>query len=117
MNDEQQEYIIGFLNDVAPDTFNEGRYASWEFTKVTRKGDIWTLTFEADGIPGKLTFPMKGECVDEEGLMSEVWFDQALVPAIAAWEDLAENPEVETDEDGGLTLQVSEAEIKRRLAE
>ncbi|MBK7882628.1 MAG: hypothetical protein IPJ81_01415 [Chitinophagaceae bacterium] len=38
--------ILRFLNDVAPDTYNEGEYGNWEFKDVTKDGNEYTIDFE-----------------------------------------------------------------------
>ncbi len=71
------------LNDIAPDTFDEGEFGPWTFTDLTREGDEWTLSFD-NGEADSVTFTHTGDCI-VDGAMSQDWFEQ-INAAILEWE-------------------------------
>ncbi len=76
---------LAHLNDICPDTFDEGDFGPWKFTDLTREGDQWTLTFnngEASGDDVEFTFA--GSCRDG-GEVDQNWFQQVNA-AILVWE-------------------------------
>ena len=79
--------VLKFLNQIAPDTFNEGEFGNWTFTSLARKGDEWRIGFRnraaADG--DVLTFELAGEAFDPAGNLRQEWLD-ALNNAIFGWE-------------------------------
>jgi hypothetical protein len=119
--------IVDALNDVAPDTFDEGDHGPWTFSKLASKAGRWTLVFEAGGQPGSVSFPFDGHCLDEDGTMATDWYESGAVPALHAWEtavESAEEPaqaeegiEVKVDEDGSVQLHLSAEALARALSD
>ena len=45
LGDEHKKAALAHLNEICPDTFDEGEFGPWEFTDLSRDGDEWTLSF------------------------------------------------------------------------
>jgi len=85
LTEQHVQIILAHLNDISPDTFDEGSFGPWNFTGLKRDNDQWTLEFsyaEGDDCVG---FTYAGDCVDAEGGVSDEWFDQ-VNDAILEWE-------------------------------
>lgn len=86
---EHKQIVLAHLNDIAPDTFNEGSFHRWRFWGLKREADQWRVNFsnsshegdEGDGV----SFEHAGDCVDADGGIHAEWFE-ALNAAILRWE-------------------------------
>ena len=87
LSTEHKTLALKHLNDIAPDTFNEGQFGSWKFTSLRREEDRWNVGFRnsgaSDGDVASFTFA--GDAVDASGSVSSDWFE-ALSAAILNWE-------------------------------
>ena len=83
---EQKKEALAYLNEIAPDTFDEGEFGSWRFTSISRSEEEWRIGFRnrsaADG--DVLTFRLAGEAM-EGGAPRQAWSD-ALQRAVFDWE-------------------------------
>lgn len=79
--------VLAHLNEIAPDTFDEGSFGRWTFTSLRRDADTWALAFTNTGaVDGDLTtFHFAGDCVDADGRVSDAWFE-AVNTAVLDWE-------------------------------
>ena len=76
------------LNEICPDTFDEGEFGPWTFTNLSRDGDSWTLSFGNSEGSDSVTFSYAGDCVDDYDESSRVisdWFEQ-INSTILEWE-------------------------------
>jgi hypothetical protein len=73
------------LNEICPDTFDEGEFGPWTFTDLTREGDNWTLSFDNSEGSDAVTFRFVGDCVDESSVVVDEWFEQ-VNSTILDWE-------------------------------
>jgi len=76
------------LNEIGPDTFDEGEFGPWTFTNLSRDGDSWTLSFGNSEGSDSVTFSYAGDCVDDYDESSRVisdWFEQ-INSTILEWE-------------------------------
>ncbi len=87
---EHRQTLLSHLNDIAPDTFNEGDYGNWDFRTIQLEGSTWMVAFRNSGTDGSevLQFSFEGDAVDAEGRVQDAWMD-ALNEAIFAWERAA----------------------------
>ncbi len=95
MDTKTKKAILDFLNEIAPDTYDEGEYSKWEFTDVSQKGDTYTVYFEnehyeANGYreSSSVTFATSAPPVDEneDPLVNLEWIE-VLDKAILEWEN------------------------------
>ncbi len=70
------KHVLYDLNDVAPDTLDEGAYSRWRFTALERTGNTWTLKYTNSGHPDGdfVRFDHAGPCVID-GRTSRKWED------------------------------------------
>lgn len=85
MTDEQRVAVLEQLNDICPDTFDEGPFAPWKFTALTRNDDRWTLSFENSEGRSSASFTFQGDAVDANGIVAKRWFTRAR-KALNEWE-------------------------------
>lgn len=86
LSDTHKEVVLTHLNDICPDTFDEGEFGPWTFTGLTRDGSTWTVSFENALGDESAGFDYDGDCVDERGVVDPDFFEQ-LSGSISAWED------------------------------
>jgi hypothetical protein len=85
LSDAHKQAALAHLNEIAPDTFDEGEFGPWTFTGLRREDDTWVLEFDnAEGADG-VRFKYAGDCVDEAGSVADDWFEQ-INQAILEWE-------------------------------
>lgn len=85
LSDAHKQAALAHLNDICPDTFDEGEFGPWTFTDLRRAGDQWTLDFDNAEGSDSVTFPFAGDCVDADGSVVDDWFEQ-INAAIIEWE-------------------------------
>lgn len=87
LSPEHTKIVLAHLNQIAPDTFNEGEFGRWKFTNVSRNGADWYVGFTNSGVVDGdgVSFAFDGECVGEHGSIRSEWFE-ALNSAVLAWE-------------------------------
>lgn len=86
LSDAHKQAALAHLNDICPDTFDEGDFGPWTFTGLRREGDAWTLDFDNAEGSDAVTFTFAGDCVDEDGGVVQDWFEQ-INAAIIDWEN------------------------------
>lgn len=86
LTDAHKQVALAHLNDISPDTFDEGEFGPWTFTGLHREGDEWTLDFDNAEGGDSVTFTFAGDCVDADGTASQDWFEQ-INAAILEWEN------------------------------
>lgn len=74
------------LNEICPDTFDEGEFGPWTFHQLSRQGSRWALSFDNSKGQDCVLFTFEGDCVDEDGVVNDEWFEQAS-DAISDWEN------------------------------
>jgi hypothetical protein len=85
LSDSHRQASLAHLNEIAPDTFDEGSFGPWSFTNLRREGAEWTLSFtNADGA-SRVGFTYEGDCVNASGAIVDEWFEK-LNDAIFQWE-------------------------------
>lgn len=88
LSDAHKQAALAHLNDICPDTFDEGEFGPWTFTDLSREGDEWTLDFDNAEGSDAVKFTFAGDCVDDDGITSQDWFEQ-INAAILEWESSA----------------------------
>jgi hypothetical protein len=85
--EEHRQIVLAHLNDIAPDTFNEGEFSDWSFPTLKLEGSTWMLAFRNSGTEGSevVQFSFEGDAVDANGAVQEDWME-ALNAAIFGWE-------------------------------
>ncbi len=83
---EHQKRALDHLNEICPDTFDEGENGPWKFTSLSREGSTWTLAFQNAAGSDSVRFEFDGDCVDETGIVAD-WFER-INARIAEWEAL-----------------------------
>jgi hypothetical protein len=86
LSDTDRTNLLDEVNEVSPDTFDEGPLGPWKFTDVARSGSTWTLSFVNREGKGAISFEYDGAAFDEDGLVSEGWSEQ-LNDAVATYEE------------------------------
>lgn len=76
---------LAHLNDICPDTFDEGTFGPWTFTDLTRAGSAWTLSFDNSTGSDAVAFTFDGDCIDANGGVVSDWFEE-INKAILDWE-------------------------------
>ena len=87
LTDDDREAALAHLNEICPDTFDEGEFAPWTFTGLQRIEDLWTLSFDNANGSDQVEFTYTGGCVDD-GIVTNDGFE-AVNTAIQAWESEA----------------------------
>jgi hypothetical protein len=85
---EHRKILLDHLNEIAPDTFNEGEFSGWQFRTIdVVDGSTWMVAFRNSGTEGSevLQFSFEGDALDGDGGVRDAWTD-ALNKAIFAWE-------------------------------
>ncbi|MEX1365212.1 MAG: hypothetical protein AB1Z98_18945 [Nannocystaceae bacterium] len=85
LSDAHKQAALEHLNEICPDTFDEGEFGPWKFTGLSRKGDEWSLAFENSEGDDGITFTFAGDCVDGSGSVVDEWFEQ-INSGILEWE-------------------------------
>jgi hypothetical protein len=85
LTQEHKRRTLDHLNDICPDTFDEGAFGPWTFTDLTQKGATWTLSFSNKSGRDCVEFDSDASCLDEDERISSEWFD-ALNARILTWE-------------------------------
>ncbi|MBX3216786.1 MAG: hypothetical protein KF850_32425 [Labilithrix sp.] len=88
LTDEQKKQALSHLNEICPDTFDEGEFGPWKFTDLARDGARWTLAFENRDGADRVSFEFAGDCVDDGGIVVTDWFEQ-INARILEWESEA----------------------------
>lgn len=85
LSDAHKQAALEHLNEIGPDTFDEGEFGPWKFTDLAREGDQWSLAFEnSEGADG-ITFTFAGDCIDGSDSVVDEWFEQ-INSGILEWE-------------------------------
>lgn len=84
-SDDHKKAALSHLNEICPDTFDEGEFGPWTFGDITREGDTWTLAFSNSEGVDSVSFTFAGDCVTESGSVVDDWFEQ-INSAIIEWE-------------------------------
>lgn len=84
--------IVDNLNEVAPDTLNEGDYGAWHFIELSRAGSEYTLLFENDYGEDSLVLELELD-LEERDLEDDTDYDvyiaiieKAFYDAVYEWE-------------------------------
>jgi hypothetical protein len=85
LSDDHKQAALAHLNEIAPDTFDEGEFGPWTFTGLSREGDTWTLEFDNAEGGDAIGFVFAGNCVEDSGGIVDEWFEQ-INGAILEWE-------------------------------
>lgn len=85
LSDAHKKAALAHLDDIAPDTFDEGEFGPWTFTGLDREGDEWTLDFDNSEGSDSVTFTFSGDCLDDSGGVVKEWFEE-INTALLAWE-------------------------------
>lgn len=85
LSEEHKKIALAHLNDICPDTFDEGEFGPWSFTDLSRDGDNWSLSFDNSEGEDCVAFKWAADCVDEHGGVVQDWFEQ-INAAILEWE-------------------------------
>lgn len=85
LSDEHKKAALDHLNEICPDTFDEGEFGPWQFTGLSRNGETWTLSFSNSEGGDSVEFTFAGDCVDGSGGVVSDWFEQ-INTAIIDWE-------------------------------
>ena len=85
LSDEHKKIALAHLNDICPDTFDEGEFGPWKFTDLSRNEDRWTLAFDNCEGGDSVRFTWATDCVNAEGSIVDDWFEQ-ISAAILEWE-------------------------------
>lgn len=99
LTDEHREIGLAHLNEICPDTFDEGEFGPWTFTSLGRKDDAWTLEFDNSAGSDLVEFTYAGGVVDDGGGVSHDWFEQVSA-AIQTWESTARGDDMGDDDMG-----------------
>lgn len=82
---ETFQALCKHINQIAPDTFDEGEFGPWNFLKVTREGTSWRIKFDnAEGID-EVTFQQESPGLLANGNIDEPWME-SLNHAVSIWE-------------------------------
>ena len=74
-NDERR--VLDYLNELAPDTLDEGEYPGWRFTKLERKstdrGTVWKLYYTNSRTPKVqcVAFRHQGPCLVQDNVSTK----------------------------------------------
>ncbi len=85
LSDEHKKAALSHLNEICPDTFNEGEFGPWTFTDLAREGEEWTLQFNNSEGADLVNFGFSGNCIDDSGGVVDEWFEK-INAAIIEWE-------------------------------
>ena len=99
LTDEHKKRALDHLNEICPDTFNEGAFGPWTFTDLARTGATWTLSFSNASGRDRVQFECDASCVDEDESIPSRWFD-ALNARIIEWESARGGAPYDPNEDG-----------------
>ncbi|MBN1499089.1 MAG: hypothetical protein JW982_02960 [Spirochaetes bacterium] len=84
LSDREKKTVLDGLNEICPDTFNEGSHGEWEFTDIVQDGKKWIVHFNNDSGTDYVSFNYDGSCVSKND-MSQDWFE-SLSAAVSDWE-------------------------------
>ena len=77
---------LAHLNEICPDTFDEGSFGPWTFTSLTREGNTWRLAFSNSTGDDAVRFTFAEPCVEgPHNSINSNWFE-AVNSAILDWE-------------------------------
>lgn len=77
---------LAHLNEICPDTFDEGSFGPWTFTTLSREANTWRLAFSNSTGDDAVRFSFDGACVQgPHNIVNNAWFD-AVNAAILVWE-------------------------------
>ncbi len=88
MNELTQKEIklaLDTLNDIAPDTVDEGEFGPWKFTNLTKNGDEYSLSFTNVDGPSCFVFNFKNPLIIDNQV-NEKW-TQKIMDLSIEWED------------------------------
>ena len=87
LSPEHKALALAHLNDIAPDTFDEGQFGQWKFSTLQREDDRWNLAFSNTGSSDGdvVSFAFAGDAIDARGSVNPAWFE-ALSAAVLDWE-------------------------------
>lgn len=87
VNESTKQLALNFLNEVAPDTFNEGEFYNWTFTDLRFEDDFYILTFSNSAVTDYiLEFKSEFPVITPEDGINMDWMKD-LNAAIFAEED------------------------------
>jgi hypothetical protein len=76
LTEKSKKVALEHLNEICPDTFDEGEFGPWKFTALERDGASWTLSFNNVNGEGSVMFDFDGDCLDAKGIVVSDWFEQ-----------------------------------------
>jgi len=72
LDPKDAKMALSELNEIAPDTVDEGDYGPWNFTKLTKKGNTYTLSFTNSEGKDKFVFDFE-EPLIVDGRVNQKW--------------------------------------------
>lgn len=86
LSEAHKSAALRHLNQICPDTFDEGEFGPWSFIDLERQGEKWTLSFKNGQTDSDdVTFAYAGDCLGPDGTVSQDWFER-INEAILEWE-------------------------------
>ena len=84
ISSQDSEFVCSWLNELAPDTFDEGEFGEWTFQSIKINDGEWVVEFHNSEGDDSVSFTHSGGAV-VEGVVESSWMDR-LNQAILQWE-------------------------------